>query len=393
MLVLSACQLSTSALKNVLLANVDPVASLSGLTITGGRLNVNRAIRNCSGAPPPPAPPGTASFVKTDSSTMGTWKGVYGGDGANVIGDSAGYPSYVTVTPTSQSLYTWAASTTDVRGMQKRNSFTDRIAACWTNTAAFSIDLNFTDGNPHQVALYMLDWSAMSRQQRVDILNSSGNVLDSRTVSSFVNGQYLVWNLSGRVTIRVTKSSGPNAVVSGLLFGGPGSVTPPPAAGTAAFLRTDTTTAGSWKGVYGADGANVIGDSAAYPSYATVTPAGQSAWIWAASTTDVRATQKRLASDRVAACWYSKGTFGIDLNFTDAGTHQVALYMLDWDGHGGRRQRVEIRDAMGTLLDTRNVTGFDGGQYLVWNVSGRVTIHVTNTNSASNAVVSGLFFR
>jgi subtilisin family serine protease len=48
-LVLSRCSLSTAALKANLMNNVDPVSSLSGRTVTGGRLNVNRAIRACTG--------------------------------------------------------------------------------------------------------------------------------------------------------------------------------------------------------------------------------------------------------------------------------------------------------------------------------------------------------
>jgi len=52
-LVLSVCSLDTAGLKNNLLNNVDPISSLSGLTVTGGRLNVNNAIRACS-APPTP---------------------------------------------------------------------------------------------------------------------------------------------------------------------------------------------------------------------------------------------------------------------------------------------------------------------------------------------------
>jgi subtilisin family serine protease len=48
-LVLSRCSLSTSALKANLMNNVDRISSLTGRTVTGGRLNVNRAIRACSG--------------------------------------------------------------------------------------------------------------------------------------------------------------------------------------------------------------------------------------------------------------------------------------------------------------------------------------------------------
>jgi len=46
-LVLSACNLSTAQLKSTLLNNVDPIPALSGITVTGGRLNVNKAVRSC----------------------------------------------------------------------------------------------------------------------------------------------------------------------------------------------------------------------------------------------------------------------------------------------------------------------------------------------------------
>ena len=60
-LTLSACDLPTSDLKKIILDNVDPVSSLAGQTISGGRLNVNHAIRSCSG--PVGLSPSSASFV------------------------------------------------------------------------------------------------------------------------------------------------------------------------------------------------------------------------------------------------------------------------------------------------------------------------------------------
>jgi len=49
LLTLSACpSLNTAALKNAILSTVDPVGILAGITVTGGRLNVNRAIRSCT---------------------------------------------------------------------------------------------------------------------------------------------------------------------------------------------------------------------------------------------------------------------------------------------------------------------------------------------------------
>ncbi|MDQ3704589.1 MAG: Ig-like domain-containing protein, partial [Chloroflexota bacterium] len=109
----------------------------------------------------------------------------------------------------------------------------------------------------------------------------------------------------------------------------------------ATYVRTDTTTQGSWKGVYGADGYNIINDAVSYPAYAQVTPSGQPSWTWAASTGDMRALQKAATSDRIAATWYSDTGFTIDLNLTDGQTHQIALYCLDWD-NGGRAQTIEI---------------------------------------------------
>lgn len=57
-LMLSHCTASTAALKALLLNNVDPIPSLSGKTITGGRLNISRAILACG-------PPGNTAPTVT----------------------------------------------------------------------------------------------------------------------------------------------------------------------------------------------------------------------------------------------------------------------------------------------------------------------------------------
>jgi subtilisin family serine protease len=393
MLVLSTCSLNTAGVKSVLLANVDVISSLQGITVTGGRLNVNKAIRSCAST----APTGAATFVNTDAATSGSWKGVYGAEGYNLIASSTAYPSYVTATPAGNLNYTWAASTTDTRGVQKAPPATDRVAACWYSSTNFTVDLSFTDANTHQVGFYMLDWDAPfgGRSQKVDILDANGTLLDSRSVTSFTSGQYLVWNLSGHVVARFTNTgvSGNNAVLSAILFGGAGGSGT--SSGTAAFLKTDTAPAGSWKTAYGAEGYNVISNASAYPSYVTVNSAGYSNYIWASTTADTRGLQKASpATDRIAACWYSATSFTVDLAFNDANTHQIAIYLLDWDApFGGRSQRVDVLDTNGNILDTRSVTSFTGGQYLVWNLSGHVVVRATNTGiSANNAVISGIFF-
>jgi len=189
------------------LASVTITASYNGTSVTGSALSVLT-----------PPGPGKASYVRTDTTTSGSWKGAYGADGYNVIGDSASYPSYVVVTPYGQSDYAWASSTSVGQALQKASSATDRIAACWFALASFTVDLTFGDTNTHQLSLYLLDWEG-GRSENVDILDAGNNVLDTRTASSFANGEYLVWNVSGHVVVRITSNSSRNAVLSGIFFG------------------------------------------------------------------------------------------------------------------------------------------------------------------------------
>ena len=148
--------------------------------------------------------------------------------------------------------------------------------------------------------------------------------------------------------------------------------------------------AGNWIGTYGSQGYDVIGNAASLPSYATVTPAGQSSYTWAASTTDPRALQDASGSGRIAACWYSATSFTVDVNLTDGQTHDLELYFLDWDSTA-RSEQVQISNAStGAVLNTETVTSFHSGVYLDWAVSGNVDITITH-QAGANAVLSGLF--
>lgn len=165
----------------------------------------------------------TAHFVKTDATTQGNWRGVYGTDGSNVIDNSASYPSYAVATPAGETSKTWAGSTNDPRALQKLTNATERIAAAWLSNSNFSLDLNLVDGNSHQVALYCLDWNSLGRRETIEILDAtSGTILDSRSVASFAQTpRYLIWTLSGHVSIKVTRTGGSNAALSGIFFDAP----------------------------------------------------------------------------------------------------------------------------------------------------------------------------
>jgi predicted Fe-Mo cluster-binding NifX family protein len=359
----------------------------------------------------------SATFVSPDTVTQGNWMGVYGADGYDVANGpqspAGGTLSYGSYSVQNQSNWTWAASTSDQRALQT-DSQGDRIAATWYNPTVFNFDVNLT--GTHQVALYVLDWDSQGRGETIQITdaNNPGSLLDRRSIpatgmtsANFVNGTYLVWNISGHVTITVTTNSGPNAVVAGIFFGGAGTVTQP-AQATASWVKSNTATEGTWMGVYGSQGYSLATAGSNFQSIsipATFSVQGQSNWAWASPTTDTRALETDTQGDRAAATWYSPSSFSFALNLTDGQTHQVAIYVIDWDSKG-RAETISIADAnSGKVLDARSIpnanagsatytnttsANFFGGTYLIWNVSGSVTITITS-NSGPNAVASGVF--
>ena len=171
-----------------------------------------------------------AKFVKMDETTSGNWKGVYGAEGAVIRGDATATSKCAVVTVKTlnpdASLWPTAGSTNDARALQKWGESKDRIAACWTvahPAAYFQIDVEFTDGKEHQVALYCLDWdnADKGRSMTVEVWDPWRNAVlaDKQTVKEFSSGKYLVWNIRGHVALRL-KSTGRwyNAVASGVFF-------------------------------------------------------------------------------------------------------------------------------------------------------------------------------
>jgi len=105
-LILSMCNLNTAQLKANILDNVDHISSLAGKTVTGGRLNVNTAIRACSTPPVPDfslsASPGSLSIVQGESVTSTITVGALYGFTGTVNLEVSGIPNAdVSLSPTS----------------------------------------------------------------------------------------------------------------------------------------------------------------------------------------------------------------------------------------------------------------------------------------------------
>ena len=185
--------------------------------------------------------------------------------------------------------------------------------------------------------------------------------------------------------INVTMTSGVNAAISGVFFGG---------SATASFVKADTTTQGNWRASMEWMAMRLPNVGQSIPSYAVFAVQNQSNYTWAASTSDVRALLLPGGGGAIASTWYAKPTFNFDIKLIDGNTHQIALYALDWDSYRGvRAETIQVVDAnSNAVLDTENLPSFTTGTYMVWNITGHVRINVTLTNGV-NAVISGVFFK
>jgi hypothetical protein len=338
-----------------------------------------------------------ATFLKMDATTQGNWQTSYGADGYSITPQSQSLPPYAGFSVSNQQNWTWASSTSDQRALQNVTG-AGRTAATWYNNySTFTLDVNSSDSNPHQVSIYAVDWDSRSRAETIQVVDAAtGTVLDSRSISSFVNGVYLVWNITGHVKFNVIKSSGDNSVISGVFWGGANS-SQVAIGNTGAFTGTDTTTQGNWPGVYGLDGFWIPDTTTNnVPSYVALNPQNEANWTWTSSGTEVRDLQvagTSAANARQASCWYTypAPTFTVDLNFTDGLYHSFEAYVLDYD-YKGRSETLQVVDAItGAVLDTRQAANFTQGVYYKWTLSGHVKIKVTLTGGP-NGVIGGIFF-
>lgn len=165
----------------------------------------------------------TVTFIGTDTTTQGSWIGVYGSSGYYIANWARflnpGYP----VSFVGSSLFTWNGGTSDTKALQKPDAG-DRIASSWFAGTSFYADVDVQFPTQQHIHLYCLDWDAQGRSETIDVLDASDDsVIDTRTVSSFSGGKWLSWDVTGHVKFRITKTAGPNAVLSGIMFDEAGS--------------------------------------------------------------------------------------------------------------------------------------------------------------------------
>ena len=93
-LVLSACEMDTAALKETLLGTVAPLPAFDGITTTGGRLQVNSALRACT---LPPDTPTNLTARPGDTQVLLAWNAALGAIKYNVKRSLTSGGPYITI--------------------------------------------------------------------------------------------------------------------------------------------------------------------------------------------------------------------------------------------------------------------------------------------------------
>ncbi len=164
-------------------------------------------------------PEAKAEYVLEDRFTQGTWLETYGKEGWSIPLDSTELPIYTGLEMELGREYSWGDPNQEKRMLLQARGV-DHVLSCWVASEYMDFNLQFRDGNTHQLALYFVDGNQADRRERVEIWDATTKqLLDQRSVTEFVGGMYHVWDVRGAIIIRVLTENSVNAVVSGLFIG------------------------------------------------------------------------------------------------------------------------------------------------------------------------------
>ena len=328
---------------------------------------------------------GALPAPKVESAPQGAWVNAVGSAGYALAswnssaGDVSDLPN-ASLSLIQGNRWQWAANTTDARALPDPSGTTHNIGTYY-DPGEIQLKLSFKEAYKGDVHLYAVDWDHLTRRE---IITVNGQ---SVALGDFSEGAWVSFPINvaagGTVSITVDRTSGPNAVLSGMFLGDSG--TPPAPAVTSAPQ-------GSWVGAYGTAGYALAGWEGATDltslSNASLTVEQASRYTWTGATEDVRALQSPDKSTRVASTYYDSNEIKLTLNFSSEYTGTLHLYALDWDSQG-RRESISVNGQTAVLANE-----FVNGAWVSFPISvpagGTVSITVTRL-AGSNAVLSGVF--
>ncbi len=158
--------------------------------------------------------------LEEDKKTQGTWKGRYGNDGYEIIGDSLKLPTYISE---NNYVYKDAAyvlllcTTGNHKALNRVYKEDERIVAYYLKESEFTLEMVVS--GKHQVSFYFVDYDNLNRSFELIIEDGIKKTeLLKEYVENFNNGIYLKYEIEGYVKIRFKCVSGPDVALSGVFF-------------------------------------------------------------------------------------------------------------------------------------------------------------------------------
>ena len=370
-----------------------PNAVLSGLFLGG------------AGPPLPPPPPPPPPY---EVAPQGDWVGTYGSAGYVLGGLEWDRRQQRSDQPAGRRQRgaggRLAGGVGDVRAAtcvrSIRRTDTQRRLGIYHSGSALRVRLSFANGYNGTLHLYAVDWDNLNRRESVSVV-SGGNTQTIAITTNFSQGAWLHFPVNvpagGSLTVTVTKTGGPNAVLSGLFLGGAGPPLPPPPPPPPPY---EVAPQGDWVGTYGSagyvlaawNGTAANNDLISLPAGASAALEVGSRAVWATSSSDVRALDTPDNTQRRLGIYHSGSALRVRLSFANGYNGTLHLYAVDWDNLN-RRESVSVVSG-GNTQTIAITTNFSQGAWLHFPVNvpagGSLTVTVTKTGGP-NAVLSGLF--
>ncbi len=151
---------------------------------------------------------------------QGNWVGAHGAKGYalaswNGATDLSSLPS-VSLSLLQGGRYRWAPTTTDVRALQSPSKST-RTAAAYYDPSQVLVRLSFAAAYSGNLELYAVDWDKQDRREAIAVDDQTAVL-----ASDFGAGAWMSFPISvsaaGTATITVTRTAGPNALLSGIFL-------------------------------------------------------------------------------------------------------------------------------------------------------------------------------
>jgi hypothetical protein len=161
--------------------------------------------------------PNLVGIISWDTETGGNWPNKYGTEGYSLPSRDAALPSFVELSLEGADPWTWSDQTDDPHALLSDKTGDLRQARAWYGDA-ITLHANVYDTNLHALSLYFLDYDSGSRAQKIELLGSDGTLRDKFTLDSFQSGRYLTLGIQGEIQIRITRTDGPNALLSGIFL-------------------------------------------------------------------------------------------------------------------------------------------------------------------------------